>query len=96
MFTEQNPHAVTLPDAPSDDQRSKAVRVTASHARDTAEFETMLDMLGLSACEGREPGSAPDSSSTGGIAAQHGQRGNRRLLVSELRALLAEAPDRAS
>lgn len=69
-------------------QRSRAARLIASNARDADDLAYLLDMLGLAACEARDPGSAPDDLEQ--IRREKAaRRGDRKLRVTELANLLS-------
>ncbi|MFD2419884.1 hypothetical protein [Amycolatopsis pigmentata] len=77
----------TYPSAtPTPVQRSRAVRVVASAARDAADLAELLDMLGLDAKEGTGTlGEVPAV----GEAAVPQVSGQHRLTIAELHALVA-------
>lgn len=87
-FIETSARAVVAPV-----QRSRAVRVVASAARDAADLAELLDMLGLDAQEAR-PAPSLDASGEEPILPEPmvpNVRGNHRLTISELHALVATA-----
>lgn len=45
---------------PTARQRHRAARTVAAHARDAEDLTELLDMLGLAACDGREPPAEPE------------------------------------
>lgn len=69
---------------PTSDERSRAVWVVAGNARDADDLAEMLDMLGLSPREAREPGAMPEHA----MPAQRQPR-NRKLSRDELNDVLA-------
>lgn len=81
---------------PTPEQRSCAVWVIAGNARDACDLTNLLDMLGLTASEARDLGSAPDQLTRrrNGEAAAH--RGRRRLRVSEVAEMLSALSEQAS
>ncbi len=89
MMTQRGPFTMSVSHVPTAAERSRATRVVASYARDTAELTKLLDMLGLAASEGREPGSAPDQVEERERAEARERRG-RPLMVSELAEMFAE------
>ncbi|GAA5106512.1 hypothetical protein [Haloechinothrix salitolerans] len=90
MITQRGPLTTSVTNEPTAEERSHAVRVVASYARDATELIDLLDMLGLAASEAHEPGSAPDQVERREQAAARGRRG-RPLLVSELTEMFAGA-----
>ncbi|MQA63434.1 MAG: hypothetical protein GEU86_18540 [Actinophytocola sp.] len=69
-------------------QRSRAARVIAANAHDAEDLAYLLDVLGLAACEARDPGSAPDDLEQI-RRAKSARRGDRKLRVTELASLLS-------
>lgn len=88
MISDQARRSPLSPHEPTAEQRSRAVWVVAGKAQDAEDLSEVLDMLGLSACEAKEPGSAPDQA----VPAQRQPR-NHRLTTSELADLLTPLAD---
>lgn len=56
MISDQTRRSPLLPHEPTAEHRSRAVWIVAENARDADDLTELLDMLGLSAREAREPG----------------------------------------
>ncbi|SNR81948.1 hypothetical protein SAMN06265360_12122 [Haloechinothrix alba] len=96
MHNEQNPQAVVGPPGTTDAERSRAVRTVAAHATDSGDLEQLLDMLGLTAGEAREPGSAPDQIARAHREALRATPRSRRLPAGELAIVLASGSSQVS
>lgn len=68
------------------EQRHRAARVVAANARDASDLTELLDMLGLSAAEGRFP-PAPDADTPPIPAPRHPSEAERDLATNLLSAV---------